>query len=331
MSSRSPAPRDSSDPTWSRRWCDAGTGSGPWSCTTCGTPARWLDTLARTSWTRSRWCSATCATRPRPGTWWRARRRVYHLAAIGSVPYSYTRAEVLRGQQLDRHPARPGGGAGLPHAAAGAHLDQRDLRHRADRADRRVAPAPGPVAVRGLQDRRRQAGRVLPPELRGARGDAAAVQHLRPAAVHPRGHPAGHHPARHRLPACSSWARWTRPGTSSYVTDTAEAFIDAGRGPGLGGAGRAVQLRPGRRHRDRPAGRGHRRADGRRRRHRGGRPAAAAQGLRGDAAGVRRDQAARAHRLAAAAAPGTRACGETIDWFRDPANLARFKANEYHQ
>jgi nucleoside-diphosphate-sugar epimerase len=22
---------------------------------------------------------------------------------------------------------------------------------------------------------------------------------------------------------------------------------------------------------------------------------------------------------------------ETIEWFRDPANLARFKANEYHQ
>ena len=37
-------------------------------------------------------------------------------------------------------------------------------------------------------------------------------------------------------------------------------------------------------------------------------PAAAPQGLGGDAAGVRRDEAARAHRVAAAASPGTRAC-----------------------
>ena len=65
------------------------------------------------------------------------------------------RAAVLRGHQHDRHAARARGGARLPHPAAGAHLHQRDLRHGADGADQRVAPAAGAVAVRRVQGRRR--------------------------------------------------------------------------------------------------------------------------------------------------------------------------------
>ena len=201
------------------------------------------------------------------------------------------RPAILRGHQHDRHPARAGGGTRLRDPAAGAHLDQRDLRHGADGPDQRGTPAAGPVAVRGLQGRRGQAGRVLLPELRDSRRDAAAVQHVRPAPVRPRRHPGGHHPARRRAPASSSWARSTRPATSA-TSPTPSRRSSPGRGPGIGGDRRGVQRRPRRGRGDRPARRGHRRPDGRRGRHHRGRPAAAAQGLRGDAAGLRRVQAA---------------------------------------
>ncbi len=48
------------------------------------------------------------------------------------------------------------------------HLDERGLRHGALRADRRGAPAAGPVAVLREQDRRRQARRELPPLASGS-------------------------------------------------------------------------------------------------------------------------------------------------------------------
>ncbi len=92
---------------------------------------------------------------------------VYHLAAIGSVPYSYSapRSFVDNNSIGTLHVLEAVRACHTPQD--GAHVDQRDLRHRAHGADQRVASAAGPVAVRRLQDRRRQAGRVLPPELRG--------------------------------------------------------------------------------------------------------------------------------------------------------------------
>ena len=80
-----------------------------------------------------------------------------------------------------------------------------------------------------------------------------------------------------------------------------------GRGAGLGGARGAVQRRPGDRRGDRPARRGHRRTHGRGGGHRRGFPAAAPEGLGGDAAGLRCVQAARPYRMAAAGQPGRRA------------------------
>ena len=167
---------------------------------------------------------------------------VYHLAALGSVPYSYCRSAVLRGHQRHRHAARAGGGAGLPDAAAGPHLDQRDVRDGADGPDQRGSPAAGAVAVRGVQDRGGQAGGVLLPQLRDARGDAAAVQYVRPAAVGPGRHPGGHHPARRGVPRAQAGRAGSDPGLLLRHRHR-PGVRGAGRGAVLGGARGGVQRR----------------------------------------------------------------------------------------
>ena len=80
---------------------------------------------------------------------------VYHLAAIGSVPYSYSapRSFIDTNTIGTMHVLEAVRACRTPRA--GAHLDQRDLRHRAHGPDQRVAPAAGPVAVRGVQGGRR--------------------------------------------------------------------------------------------------------------------------------------------------------------------------------
>jgi PAS domain S-box-containing protein len=90
-------------------------------------------------------------------------------------PILLRRTEILCGHQPDRHGERPRRGARLPDPTIGAHLHQRNLRHRAHRAYQRAAPTPGAVAVCGLEDRRRQAGRVVPPQLRGTRGNSRSA------------------------------------------------------------------------------------------------------------------------------------------------------------
>ena len=75
---------------------------------------------------------------------------VFHLGALIAIPYSYqnpldvVQTNVLgTAHVLDACRASAGAGAG------GADLDVRGLRHGAVRPDRREAPAPGPVALRG--------------------------------------------------------------------------------------------------------------------------------------------------------------------------------------
>ena len=90
--------------------------------------------------------------------------------------------------------------------AGGADLDVGGLRDRAVRADRREAPAPGSVALRGDQDRLRRVGRELSPRVRPAGNDPAAVQHIRSPPVGP-GHRADdHQPGADAADACGSAA-----------------------------------------------------------------------------------------------------------------------------
>ena len=180
--------------------------------------------------TRWMWCSGTCATRRQCASWWKAPRWSTTWLRIGSVPYSYSapRSFMTPTPSARCTCSRRRGTAG-PRASCTPH--QRDLRDGPDRPDQRVAPAPGPVAVRGVQGRGGQAGRVLLPELRAARGDAAAVQHLRPPAVHPGGHPAGHHPARGRGQAAQLGAL-DPTRDFCFVTDTARGVHHGGRGAG---------------------------------------------------------------------------------------------------
>jgi len=87
---------------------------------------------------------------------------VYHLAALIAIPYSY-RAPSSYLDTNARHTQRAPGRAPARGAPRRAHLDQRGVRNGAPGADRREPPAPGAVAVRGLEDRGRQAGGELPP------------------------------------------------------------------------------------------------------------------------------------------------------------------------
>ena len=84
------------------------------------------------------------------------------------------------------------------HAEGHPHLDERGLRHGSECPDLRSASAAGAVAVRGIEDRRRQAGRELPPQLRPPGRDAPPVQHLRATPVSAGDHPHDHFPDRRR-------------------------------------------------------------------------------------------------------------------------------------
>ena len=86
-----------------------------------------------------------------------ARRSCFHLGALIAIPYSYVNPRdfveinVLGTLNVAQAALRARRAAGRPH------LDQRGLRHGADRPDHRGAPARAAVAVRREQDRRRQA------------------------------------------------------------------------------------------------------------------------------------------------------------------------------
>ena len=137
---------------------------------------------------------------------------VYHLAALGSVPYSYSAPRsfvdtnvigtlhVLEAVRTCHTPR-------LVHTSTSETYGTARMR-----ADQRDTSAAGAVPVCGIQDRGRQAGRVLLPQLRDARGDAAAVQHVRPPAVGPRRHPGDHHPAGRRFPPAQAGRSRPDPG-----------------------------------------------------------------------------------------------------------------------
>ena len=144
----------------------------------------------------------------------RGARVVYHLAALIAIPYSYRAPRSYVDTNVDRHAERPRRRPSTGHAAAGAHLDERDLRHGPDGRDRRDPPAAGPVAVRRVEGGGGQARGVLPPELRRPGRHALPVQHVRAAPVGPGRDPDRDHADRRRAHERSRWARSTRPATS---------------------------------------------------------------------------------------------------------------------
>ena len=144
--------------------------------------------------------------------------RLRRRAAPGGAdrdPVFVPLARHLRRHQRQGHAERRAGRARARRRTGRAHLDQRGLRHRALRADHRGAPAAGPVALLGDQDRRRPDRASLPPVVRHAGDGDPAVQHLRPAAVGARGDPDDHHADRRRRAHRSSSARCTRRATST--------------------------------------------------------------------------------------------------------------------
>jgi hypothetical protein len=171
----------------------------------------------------------------------RPRHRVRHGAGRGRGhrlppgradrdPLLLSVAAFVRGHQRVRHAQRHGGGPAAADAARRPYLHERGLRHGSQRPDQRGSPAAGPVAVLRLQDRRRQDRRELPPLVRGPGRDAAAVQHLRPAPVEPRGDP--HDPV-----AAGSRAAPDPPGRPAADT---RLHVRDGHGPSLRGPRRGA-------------------------------------------------------------------------------------------
>ena len=85
-------------------------------------------------------------------------------------------------------------------------------------------PLRGQSPYAATQDRRRCAGRELPPRLRPAGGDPAAVQHLRPAAVGPGDHPDDHQPGADAARSSGSGSLDPRRDLT-YVKDTVAGFV----------------------------------------------------------------------------------------------------------
>ena len=147
---------------------------------------------------------------------------VYHLAALIAIPYSYRAPHsyvdtnvtgTLNVLEAVRAPGHP---------AAGAHLHQRDVRHRADRADHRGPPHPDPVPVRRFEGGRGPARRQLP--RRASRRPVVTlrpVQHLRAAPVDARRHPDRDRPGRRGRAHHHPRATCGPPATSPFVKDTA--------------------------------------------------------------------------------------------------------------
>ena len=95
----------------------------------------------------------------------RGQERVFHLAALIAIPFSYHSPDSyvdtnIKGTLNVLNAARE-----LGTQPGAGHLHQRGLRHRPVRAHRREAPLPGPEPLLGHQDRRRPSGREFLPQL----------------------------------------------------------------------------------------------------------------------------------------------------------------------
>ncbi len=104
------------------------------------------------------------------------------------------RARLLCRNQRSRHRERSAGRPLRRRAPFRSDLDQRGLRHRADRADQGEPSAGRAIALLGLEDRLRPDGAVVSRLLRYAGRRDPPVQHLWPATIGTRRHPDHHQP-----------------------------------------------------------------------------------------------------------------------------------------
>ena len=133
---------------------------------------------------------------------------VYHLAALGSVPYSYTapRSFVDTNVVGTLHVLEAVRACETPRMVHTSTSETYGTARTVPISETHPLQAQSPYAASKIA--RRQAGRVLPSQLRHAGRDAAAVQHVRATPVGPRRDPGHHHPARGRL--ASAQARLAR-------------------------------------------------------------------------------------------------------------------------
>ncbi|MBO0884036.1 MAG: polysaccharide biosynthesis protein, partial [Mycobacterium sp.] len=126
---------------------------------------------------------------------------VFHLAALVGIPYryaapeSYLQTNVVGSQNI---------ATACQRAEVERRVQMRNLRQRADGADRAGPSIAAAVAVFGEQDRRRRTGAQLSSFVRSAGSGGAPVQRLRSAAERTRGYSCCSRPTaqrRHHDPA----------------------------------------------------------------------------------------------------------------------------------
>ena len=153
-------------------------------------------------------------------------------------------AAFVPGDERGRNAQHPRVGTGARHPARRPHVDERGLRYGALGTDRRAPSAPGTVSVLGVEGRRRQARRELPPQLRPAGCHAATIQHVRTAPVDPRRHPHDRDPAPRRRAGPQAGTARSHPRL--HLRCGYRRRVPCGRWrSGRGGAGTGAQRRLG--------------------------------------------------------------------------------------
>ena len=134
---------------------------------------------------------------------------VYHLAAIGSVPYSYSapRSFVDTNTIGTLHVLEAVRACRTPRMVHTSTSETYGTARTVPISESHPLQSQSPYAAsKTAADKLVESYHL---SFGAARGHAEAVQHLRPAPVHPRRDPADHHPARERVQAAH--ARRTRP------------------------------------------------------------------------------------------------------------------------
>ena len=136
------------------------------------------------------------------------------------------RAVELRPDEHHRHPQPAERLLAERRRAFPAYLDERGVRHGALQADRREAPAAGPVSLLRVEDRRGQDRGELLQIVRLQRDDDPALQHVRPPPVAAGGHADDHH-AGARVERRFISAPPIRSGISRSCSTRSNAYLKA--------------------------------------------------------------------------------------------------------
>ena len=137
---RLPVRKALSDPTWSRRWCRRGDRVRAMVLYNMFSSTGWPATLEPEISDQVDVVFGDVRDPAAVRELVEGASAVYHLAAIGRSPIRIPGSADLRGHQHHRDTPRARGRAGVRDTQVGAHLDERDVRHRRVGADQPSHP-----------------------------------------------------------------------------------------------------------------------------------------------------------------------------------------------